>query len=256
MFRWRKLGRVFCPQDVPGRPWLKEFAQAPATLVYDDFVRVYFSCRPHADEDGQYVSYSAYVDLDRADLTRVVRVAERPILELGGLGAFDEFGTYPVSVARDGDAVVAYYGGWTRCESVPFDVAIGCARSTDGGRHWQEIETAQPTAFGFAVAVHPENPDIAWFVPGVRDDARHAVDGRVVVSRTRDGGRSFEVLREGLPQRHAYDLVYRHALDIAATGERLAFGSTTGNLWVSEDQGEHWQQISGFLPPVYCVRFQ
>jgi hypothetical protein len=105
------------------------------------------------------------------------------------------------------------------------------------------------------VAVHPYEPDTAWFVPGVRDDSRYPVDGKVVVSRTRDGGQSFDVLREGLPQRHAYDLVYRHCLDIDSSGERLAFGSTTGNLWISEDQGDHWQQVSAFLPPIYCVRF-
>ena len=63
-------------------------------------MRVYFSCRPPADANGQYVSYSAYVDLDRADLFKVRRVAAQPILGLGGLGEFDEFGTYPVSVVR------------------------------------------------------------------------------------------------------------------------------------------------------------
>jgi hypothetical protein len=139
MFTWRKLGKVFAPQEVTGRPWMAEFAQAPATLLFDDFVRVYFSCRPQPDERGQYVSYSAYVDLDRADLRRVIAVADRPILELGGLGRFDEFGTYPVSVIRDGPDVLAYYGGWTRCVSVPFDVAIGCARSTDGGRTFTRL---------------------------------------------------------------------------------------------------------------------
>ncbi|MBE7419308.1 MAG: glycosylase [Ideonella sp.] len=133
MFSWRKLGKVFSPQEVEQRPWLKEFAQAPATLLCDDFVRVYFSCRPPADARGQYVSYSAFVDLDRADLFRIRRVSDRPILELGGLGEFDEFGTYPVSVIRDGDSVRAYYAGWTRCESVPFNVAIGVAVSNDGG---------------------------------------------------------------------------------------------------------------------------
>ncbi len=66
MFKWKKLGKVFTPQEVEGRSWLREFAQAPATLVFDDFVRVYFSCRPPADENGQYVSYSAFVDLERA----------------------------------------------------------------------------------------------------------------------------------------------------------------------------------------------
>jgi len=139
MFRWEKLGKVFSPQAVEGRAWLKEFAQAPATLVFDDFVRVYFSCRPAADAKGQYVSYSAFVDLDRADLFKIRRVAERPILRLGGLGEFDEFGTYPVSVIRDGDTVRAYYGGWTRCESVPFNVAIGCAISRDQGKSFRKL---------------------------------------------------------------------------------------------------------------------
>ena len=54
-FKWEKLGKVFDPGTVKDRPWLQEFAQAPATLVFDDFVRVYFSCRPPADAAGQYV---------------------------------------------------------------------------------------------------------------------------------------------------------------------------------------------------------
>ncbi|MBW7832199.1 MAG: glycosylase [Simplicispira suum] len=139
MFHWKKLGKAFTPQEVQGRPWLKEFAQAPATLVMDDVVRVYFSCRPSADTNGQYVSYSAYVDLDRQDLFKVRQVAEKPIFPLGGLGEFDEFGTYPVSVVRDGDVVRAYYAGWTRCESVPFNVAIGAAVSWDGGKTFTKM---------------------------------------------------------------------------------------------------------------------
>jgi hypothetical protein len=58
-----------------------------------------------------------------------------------------------------------------------------------------------------------------------------------------------------LPQQHAYDLVYRHALDIDPTGDRLAFGSTTGGLWVSENGGDSWQRVQGSLPPIYTVRF-
>lgn len=133
MFKWTKLGKVFTPQEVEGRSWLREFAQAPSTLVFDDFVRVYFSCRPPADENGQYVSYSAFVDLDRADLFKVRRVSNQPIIGLGGLGEFDEFGTYPVSVIRNGVEIIAFYAGWTRCESVPFNVAIGMAISKDHG---------------------------------------------------------------------------------------------------------------------------
>lgn len=132
MFRWQKLGMLFTPQAVKDRPWLKEFAQAPCALVFDSFVRMYFSCRPHADEHGRYVSHSAFVDLDRRDLFRVLRVSDKPILSLGDLGEFDEFGTYPVSVIRDGRGFRAFYAGWTRCESVPFNTAIGVATSEDG----------------------------------------------------------------------------------------------------------------------------
>ena len=132
MLRWRKLGLVFSPQALPERPpWLAEFAQAPATLLFDDRVRVFFSCRPPVGPDGMYVSRSAFVDLDRGDLTRVLCVSDEPILPLGGTGEFDEFGTYPVSVVRDGDGYRAYYAGWTRCESVPFTTAIGMATSAD-----------------------------------------------------------------------------------------------------------------------------
>ena len=134
MFKWDKLGKVFDPRNVSGRAWLSEYAQAPATLVFDDFVRVYFSCRPPPDKNGQYVSYSSYVDLNRANLFEVKEVAKHPILQLGGPGEFDEFGTYPVSVIRHEDEIRAYYAGWTRCESVPFNVAIGMATSIDGGR--------------------------------------------------------------------------------------------------------------------------
>lgn len=139
MFHWKKIGKVFSPHDVLHRPWLKEFAQAPATLLFDDFVRVYFSCRPPADASGQYVSYSAYVDLDRTNLFKVRAVAEKPIMNLGKTGEFDEFGTYPVSVVRDGDELRAYYAGWTRCESVPFNVAIGVAVSRDTGRTFERL---------------------------------------------------------------------------------------------------------------------
>ena len=74
-------------------------------------------------------------------------------------------------------------------------------------------------------------------------------------SRTRDGGKTFKSLKKGLPQKHAYDLIFRHGLAIDRPGERLAMGSTTGGVWVSEDQGDSWQNVTHSLPPVYAVRF-
>lgn len=183
MFYWKKLGKVFTPQTVKGLNWLKEFSQAPATLVLDDVVRVYFSCRPPADDNGQYVSYSAYVDLDRADLFNVRAVARQPILSLGGLGEFDEFGTYPVSVIFDGEEVRAYYGGWTRCESVPFNVGIGCAVSRDGGKTFTKLGT------GPILSYSPEEPFVlsgpkvrrykdVWYLFYISGRKWKLVDGR------------------------------------------------------------------------------
>lgn len=92
-------------------------------------------------------------------------------------------------------------------------------------------------------------------MPGTSDQRRIPVDGAVIVNRTRDGGQSFEPLTKGLPQRNAYDITYRHGMDIAPSGDTLAFGTTTGSLWISENQGDSWQTVSEHLPPVYCVRF-
>ena len=123
-----------------------------------------------------------------------------------------------------------------------------------GAETWQELQNVPVSAFGFPVAVHPHDPRIAWFVPATKDDKRIPVAGKMVVNRTRDGGASFETLRAGLPQEHCYDIVYRHALDVDAEGRGLAFGSTTGGLWVSVNGGDDWQELSAHLPPFYCVR--
>ncbi len=130
----------------------------------------------------------------------------------------------------------------------------GIWRSTDDAASWQEI-TAPLSSFGFAVAAHPQDGDTAWFVPAIKDERRLPVDGALVVNRTRDGGRSFETLRAGLPQQQAYDLIYRHGLDVAADGRSLLMGSTTGNLWASHDAGDSWQAVSLHLPPIHAVRF-
>jgi hypothetical protein len=131
----------------------------------------------------------------------------------------------------------------------------GVFRSQDGGVNWSEVTAIRPSKFGFAVAAHPREPGTAWFVPAIKDERRVPVDARLVVARTRDSGRSFEVLSKGLPPTHAYDLVWRHALDIDTSGERLAFGSTTGGLWVTENGGDSWRIAEARLPPVAVVRF-
>ncbi len=145
-----------------------------------------------------------------------------------------------------------------QCAAVPDRVWCqhhnGIFRSDDGGTTFTEITDVEPSVFGFAVAVHPRDPDTAWFVPGVKDECRAPGDGRFVVTQTRDGGKTFRKLTRGLPKL-AYDLVYRHGLAISEDGATLAMGSTTGGLWLSTNGGSAWDCISAHLPPVYAVRF-
>src|SRR6185437_8609615 len=101
---------------------------------------------------------------------------------------------------------------------------------------WRDVSAIRPAKFGFAVAAHPTDPNTAWFAPAIKDEKRIPVDGKVVVARTRDGGKSFEALSKGLPEQFAYDLVYRHGFARSSEGA-LAFGSTTGNVFASRDRG-------------------
>lgn len=126
--------------------------------------------------------------------------------------------------------------------------------SSDAAESWTEIRDVNPSVFGFALAVHPHDADTAWFVPAIKDECRIPVDAKLVVTRTRDAGLTFQTLHQGLPQ-NSYDLVYRHGLDIDPAGEKLLMGSTTGNVWFSDDQGDNWITLSNYLPPVYAVRF-
>ena len=131
----------------------------------------------------------------------------------------------------------------------------GVFRSDDGARSWTEVRDVPPSVFGFAVGVHPGDGDVAWFVPAVKDERRVPVDAQFVVTRTRDGGRSFEVLREGLPSQDAYDLVYRHGLAVDESGDGVAIGSTTGGLWTSHDGGDRWCAHEARLPPIHAVTY-
>lgn len=130
----------------------------------------------------------------------------------------------------------------------------GVFYSRDNAQTWTKVSQAEKGVhFGFAVASDAQNGQRAWVVPARGDNERMALDGALFVSRTSDGGQSWEQLRQGLPQQAAFDVIYRHAL--AASDGVIAFGSTTGNLYVSEDAGESWVAVGHNLPPIYSVRF-
>lgn len=131
---------------------------------------------------------------------------------------------------------------------------VGIFRSVDGAQNWTNISQKDgPAKFGFPIAVDEQDADTAWVLPAVSDEERIAIDGAMCVGRTEDGGKTWSIFRQGLPQAGSYDVAFRHALDLR--GDRLMFGTTTGNLFVSEDRGESWECVSNFLPPIYSLRF-
>jgi len=142
MFKWKKIGQIFDPtkfNDGIDRPWMKTHSQCPNVIIFDDFIRVFFSCRPEPDENNQYVSYTTFLDLDKNDLTKIIKVSKSPILELGELGTFDEFGVYPTCVINKDAKLFLYYAGWTRLVSTFSNVAIGLAISNNDGVSFERI---------------------------------------------------------------------------------------------------------------------
>ncbi|MCB9275154.1 MAG: exo-alpha-sialidase [Lewinellaceae bacterium] len=130
----------------------------------------------------------------------------------------------------------------------------GIFRSVDGGQQWDNVTDEQGIAnYGFALAVDHQNPERAWVIPAVSDEERVAHGLALCVCVTENGGRSWRQLRSGLPQEYCFDIVYRHAL--AISGNTLAFGTSTGNVYLSENEGEHWSCLSHNLASVDAASF-
>ena len=127
---WEKKGQIFNPAG--HYKWMNSHAQVPTPVEFPDYLRVYFVTREDYDADGQCRSRGAFVDLDKSDFTRIIRISEKPVLELGGIGEFDEFGSMPCTVLKIDNVYYLYYTGWTRSVSTPHKEAIGLAQSRDG----------------------------------------------------------------------------------------------------------------------------
>lgn len=138
VMRWKKLGKIFDPtlHRLPNA--CVQFAQSPQALVFNDFVRIYFSTRALDASNGKYRSHIAFVDMDKS-LSRALRVSENTVIPLGGLGCFDEHGIFPLNVLRHGDVIYGYTCGWSRRVSVSVDTAIGLAVSRDQGLTFQRV---------------------------------------------------------------------------------------------------------------------
>jgi len=128
----------------------------------------------------------------------------------------------------------------------------GVWRTENGGESWQNVTDKNKLAdFGFALCVDNDNPENAWVIPGVSDEIRVAVNHALVVSETTNAGKTWVENRQGLPQQACYDIIYRHAFD--KLNEQMIFGTTTGNLFASNDTGKTWDLVNAFLPMVKTV---
>jgi photosystem II stability/assembly factor-like uncharacterized protein len=131
----------------------------------------------------------------------------------------------------------------------------GVYRSSDGGRQWEEITAGLPSEFGFPMVAHPRDPLTVWTIPLTPPElGRYMPDASAAVWRTHDGGESWIRSGEGLPQRDAYVGVLREAM--AMDGQDpvgVYFGTSTGQLYGSADEGRSWSLIAGNLPPIWSV---
>jgi len=131
----------------------------------------------------------------------------------------------------------------------------GVWRSADGGLTWDDISAGLPSTFGFPVAVHPRDPQTVWVFPLNGDSkGRFPPDAVAAVWRSRDGGATWHALRDGLPGRDCFFTVLRQAMAVdAATPAGLYFGTNSGSVFASADEGEHWSEIARHLPTILSV---
>ena len=131
---------------------------------------------------------------------------------------------------------------------------VGMHRSDDAGQTWTEITEGLPTEFGFAAATHPHDRDTFYVIPLDPGHGRTMPEGHAAVWRTRDAGSSWQRLDNGLPQRDAHVGVLREAMAVDSEDALgLYFGTSTGQVFASTDEGDTWTQIADYLPPISSV---
>jgi len=140
--KWRKIRKIFDPTEHSLPNGCVEYAQSPQALVFEDFIRIYFSTR-QVDAGGKYLSHIAFVDFSK-DLNEIIQTSGDEVLPLGSLGSFDEHGIFPINVVRNNDLIYGYTCGWNRRVSVSVDTAIGFVVSQDDGMTFQRFAGEGP----------------------------------------------------------------------------------------------------------------
>lgn len=172
--KWKKLGKIFNPTDYKLANNCVEYAQSPQALIFNDFIRIYFSTRER-DQAGKYLSHVSFIDMTK-DFQKIINISKRTVIELGVLGCFDEHGIFPFNILRDKERVLAYTTGWNRRISVSIDAAIGLAISLDNGLTFQKIGKGpilsasihEPFLVGDAFVVLYGDTYHMWYIHGTK----------------------------------------------------------------------------------------
>ena len=170
--RWVKLGRIFYPTKYKLPNVCVEFAQSPQTLVFENFVRIYFSTRQR-DKNGKFLSHIAFVDFDKT-FKNIINISTGTVIELGKLGCYDEHGIFPFNILKDKDKIYGYIGGWSRRVSVSVETSIGLALSYDNGLTFRRIGDGpvltssldEPFLVGDPFVAIYDNIYLMWYIYG------------------------------------------------------------------------------------------
>ncbi|MGA8810825.1 MAG: exo-alpha-sialidase, partial [Thermoanaerobaculia bacterium] len=131
----------------------------------------------------------------------------------------------------------------------------GLYRTDDRGETWTDIANGVPSDFGFAVGVHPTDPDTAWIVPLESDGFRCTPEGKLRVYKTDNAGKKWKPMTKGLPQDGAYETILRDAMAVDALEPAgVYFGTRNGKLFGSNDEGKRWSELADGLPAVVSVK--
>ena len=173
--KWKKLGQIFNPTQHKLANNCIEFAQSPQTLVFDTFVRIYFSTREVDPINSKFLSHISFVDMDKT-FEKIITISTKQVISLGKLGTFDEHGIFPINVVRDKNKTLAYTCGWNRRVSVSVETSVGLATSIDNGLTFQKIgdgpiltaSPKEPFLVGDAFVCIFENTYHMWYIFGTK----------------------------------------------------------------------------------------
>jgi len=140
--KWKKKGLIFCPSGE--FEWSQEYAQVPTPIELDNCIRIFYTSRPKPI-NGMYISHVSYIDVNKQNPKEILYVHTEPVLELGGIGDFDEFGIHPCTLVKIGKLIYFYYQGWERGYSVPYKTSLGLAISNDNAKTF--IKSSQEPLF-------------------------------------------------------------------------------------------------------------